>query len=211
MKNKPCLVNVVGIDGAGKTSICETLNLALNAQNLKSCIVEANPFNFKEYIEFKDFLKEIKSLGMKLPSRYFVSILVSESTVPLRKVIDSMEDYDVIICDRYIEKVLEFLEVRGLDYSHVKEHIGLVPTPDYIFFIDVPVKTAVERILQRDGNMRHHKHMDFFMLREKYLEWSTKKDYIVIDGTQSIDEIVHQILIKIGYAKVIKQFRKSGA
>lgn len=194
MAMKPGLINIVGIDGSGKTSVCSLLHSKLNEVGIRNCVIEANPFNFMEYVEFRNFIKVLKDNRIKLPQRYFTAILISESVERLKKIFNEINCYDFVICDRYIEKVLEFLDMRNLDYKHVKVLLDSIPIPEYVFLIDVPVDVAINRIMSRDSDMRHHQHLDFYSLRNKYLEWARLYNYIILDGTHSSEAIATEII-----------------
>ncbi|CAG8689976.1 1435_t:CDS:2, partial [Cetraspora pellucida] len=96
-----------------------------------------------------------------------------------------------LVMDRYAYTGVAYLTARGLDLNWCKtSYIGL-PSPDIIFFMDMPLEESVKR--DGYGSERFDKIEIQEKAKNAYLSM-TGPEWKILDGRQSIDELHEQIV-----------------
>jgi dTMP kinase len=110
-----------------------------------------------------------------------------------------------VLCDRFTDATYAYQGAgRGLDITVIRQLEQLVQSdfrPDYTIILDAPPQLGLERAKQR-GNLDRieQEKIDFFeRVRQSYLSQAAAMPdrYHVIDATQSIDRIHHDIVQKL--------------
>lgn len=171
------LVVIEGIDGSGKGTVSKSLVMELAAEGYK-----VMSMSFPRYEE---------TLNGKLVGRYLNGEF-GESTHPyLHGTLYSLDRFesksflegallthDVVICDRYIPSNLCYSSMKVAEEERneiVKHFVDLeyghfeMPVPDVIFFLDVPVKFAVQNIAKKAARDYTDKLADLHEADENYL------------------------------------------
>jgi len=198
---KRAFITLEGIEGAGKTTQAKLLVEALKKQGLDAILTrEPGGLNSAEAIREILLHKDIEPISELL-------LYEAARAEHFCKVIKpALDKGKTVVCDRFIDASIAYQGYgRGLDIKLI-ESLNNVATlgtlPDMTFIIDIPAELAFERLQKRGQAPDRFERLDvkfFEKVRKGYLDQSVKypKRVIVVDGTQSIDEIQKVILGKI--------------
>ncbi len=161
------LIEVCGIDGAGKTTFSCALKKELTERGYKVLKVSplkgdccVYPFisnistlqNKSENIFVKELVENFKSDFFKL------SFLIEACNIER-----ALREYDYVLCDRYVFSFLTYQKCFNQENPHDKALLADIPQPDYSFLITVPIDVAVMRTTER-GEPEDYENAEF--LRE---------------------------------------------
>ena len=120
------------------------------------------------------------------------------------KILPALNAGKIVLCDRYLDSSLAYQACArelGFDFVLAINHYATEHMPDITFYIDLEPEVGIARIAQRKKFDRldqetlayHH------MVRKGYQEVVKRypERMVVIDGTQSLDDITDQILTTI--------------
>ena len=182
------LVVIEGIDGSGKGTVSKMLveslskTLDMDDYEYRRDLYKVMSMSFPRYAD---------TLNGRLIAKYLNGEF-GESTHPYLHgtlyALDRFESksylegalltHDVVVCDRYIPSNLCYSSMKvekeernevvkhfvDLEYGHFE-----MPVPDLIFFLDVPVKFAVQNIAKKAARDYTDKSEDIHEADEKYL------------------------------------------
>ena len=113
----------------------------------------------------------------------------------------------VVLCDRYKYSTIAFQQTQGLSFDEVYALNKNFPIPDLTFILDLPPKTALERIHQRnDGRDKFEDQAFMEKLRGKYLELPKllpKNNLVLIDSSKDKESVFRQVKEKLEEKKVL--------
>ncbi len=119
-------------------------------------------------------------------------------------ILPALKAHQIVLCDRFIDSSLAyqaFARNLGFDFVLAINDYATKHMPDLTFYIDLDPKVGMTRIQNRDKYDRLDRETDQFHenVRKGYLEVVRryKNRIIMIDGNQSIDAIVSEIVQKI--------------
>ena len=119
-------------------------------------------------------------------------------------IIPALKDNKVVISDRYYDSTIAYQgAARQLDYTiidmiRIYATFGLKPAKTIL--IDLPAEIGLGRIKPDEADRLESESMEFHRkVRNGFLEIAKNEPdrYIVVDGTQSIEEIHNEIIDKI--------------
>lgn len=86
------------------------------------------------------------------------------------EILPRLREGQTVLCDRYFYSCLANLRARGYGGDKwIYEIAEKLPRPDYAFFLDLPVETAVARVRSRPEERDRYIDMELqFRLREEY-------------------------------------------
>lgn len=162
-KNKQLIVAFEGVDGCGKTSLCEKLEEFDTKFHFTRIPAAYTQKPFKDYLAFNT--THISS-----------ALIYAGSLVDRKHIIDKYEPTDIAVTDRSIWSTLTLLYARHPE--SVQEVIDVfasisqyLPIPDVVYVLDVPFSLCQERIMARSANIKiyddmmqeeYNKHMEFY-------------------------------------------------
>lgn len=195
------LVSIAGLDGSGKSTLAQNLLNYLHKNGVK-----ATSFHLLRGMPGDSpFIKTIRDLKKQIPKEFLDFQDKSEEFLSsyytftfahrlFTEVIPVMEDYQVIILDRYLESHCVVQKIFGADLSPYAALFSQFPKPNLAFFIDVPTDMAISRIRQR-ANTEVYENSEFLELcRKEYWESAEENQWIIIDGTKPEKEVLQQVL-----------------
>ena len=164
------LINVIGIDGAGKTTLAKSLVLELGKQDptfryrycqyfakllyplkmLAKLSVMNKTDEFKDYGSYNKTKKKTSSRFPLLASIYAGTWLLDYIIQVFFKITLPLVTGQHLIVDRYIFDIAVNLSLAtNKDVGYVNKYIDFffmfAPKPDLIVFIDLPEETALSR------------------------------------------------------------------
>jgi len=194
-----------GIDGCGKSTQAWMLGKYISELNKHNhVIMTREPWrnqNIRKILkENEDPYSEAKKLAKLFVDdrKQHVEELIKPN---IRKIIH-------IISDRYSFSTLAYQQTQGIPLNELlKMHKGLL-IPNIIFIIDIPVKTALQRMKKdsiRKTEQKFEKNQEFIgKLRQSYLNLKDLENHkvILINGNQSPEKVFEEV--KYNFEKFIK-------
>ena len=197
------LIAICGIDGSGKTTQINMLSKYLEEEINKEVYVTKQPTDFyRKYDRFKKYVNR--------ENCFEEENIVYE--LALLSAADKMRHYSTeiypninkfVISDRYVFSAYSYFLARGVkSIKWLKEINKKLPLPDVTIYIDIPVKTANQRVIQRDGKHAKKEEKDIVLLekvRKHFLAqpWGTSEKYHIIDAEVLEPEDVHKKIVSI--------------
>jgi len=212
------LINIVGIDGAGKTTLAKNLTFYLQKYNpkvqYKYCQYFAKlllPMKFaarhtvmRRTDEFKDYVyynetKKNASKRFKLLADFYATVWLADyilQTMPKVKIPILLNKK--LVVDRYIYDIAVNLSLttnNDIDYAYnmVSLFYKFAPKPNIVIYVDIPEQVAFDRKndIQDIEYLRER--------RKRYQILVDKFDFKVIDGQKNYDQMLEDtvnILVK---------------
>lgn len=149
------LIEVCGIDGAGKSTFIQDINTALISEGRKVTIlrpVSGDP-TINKFLDELDAIKkatdcqEFQERIDKFKSEYYLLTFLNHKAIVDRLL---LEDYD-ILCDRYLFSFKTYQECFNQNNDQDQELLKILPEADVTFLLIVPVDLAMSRI-EAKGN-----------------------------------------------------------
>lgn len=137
-----------GIDGSGKTSLAKALTEKLNSLGLASKYFY-EPTHYKHGLKIRAYLKEEIPLTKEELIKLF---LLDRKDSVNQNIIPNLKSGRNVILDRYFYSMAayqassEFPPLEILSFN-TKQNF---PSPEVLFFLDIPIQVAYERIHKRD-------------------------------------------------------------
>jgi dTMP kinase len=196
------LIEICGIDGAGKTTLASDIAQALNAKGRKAIVlkpISGNPLIYKLLDEL-DILKnatEHESVSQRIDrfkNDYFFLTFLNQKD----RINHLMEDDYDVICDRYIFSFKTYQEC--FDQLTYEDEVLFteLPKADMTCLITVSVDLAVSRIEER-GNPASYENPVFLQrAREIFLRDANSWENLMhLDGTNSRELNTKNVLLML--------------
>jgi len=211
------LVTITGIDGAGKSTLAKAVTDELTEQGYSATYVYGRYLPRLAYpiMEFgrrtifsetdinADYSTHQESKrqffsGTVVKSLYEALIMMDYAPQLLYRLTPRMLTSDFIICDRYFYDTLltdfsgTVIETPEEAISRYKHYSKLVPSPEYMFYLQIPVNVAYKR---KDDTPSE----DYLQERKAFYDSFAKRFNITeLCGTDDVDRLVDQVLRAIG-------------
>jgi len=171
------LAVIEGIDGSGKGTVSEKLVEGLTDAGYT--VISMSFPRYEETLNGRLIGKYLNGEFGESTHPYLHGTLYSLDRFESKGYLEgALSIYDVVICDRYIPSNLCYSSMKApkeeqdeivnhfvdLEYGH----FGM-PVPDVIFFLDVPVKYAVQNIASKAAREYTDKSADLHEADESYL------------------------------------------
>lgn len=196
-----------GPEGSGKTTVIQ--QVAQKLENQYSVVLTREPGGVKTGEQIREVLLEGDDMDDRTEALLFAA---SRREHLVGKVIPSLENGKLVLCDRYIDSSLAYQGyARGIGIEEVKSINEFAINglyPDITIYLDVSVAVGRERILKNQRNQNRLDQEDV-KFHEKVVEGYKKiihnesERFIVIEADRSIDEVV-----KATYESISKYLEK---
>lgn len=193
-----------GIDGSGTTTQIKLLQKALQARK-KSVFSTYEPTN----AETGKFLRRCLSGEIKVQDETMLMLFAADRNEHIfskNGILNMSKKNNYVICDRYLFSSLAYQGASGF-FDLAQKFNANFPLPKILFFLDIDVDTAFQRIEKRDNKKEIYENKKFQnKVRNMYLQVldtykNTDIKIITIDAKQSIEKIHSEILNVIDYYK----------
>lgn len=184
-----------GPEGSGKTTVIQ--QVAQKLENQYSVVLTREPGGVKTGEQIREVLLEGDDMDDRTEALLFAA---SRREHLVGKVIPSLENGKLVLCDRYIDSSLAYQGyARGIGIEEVKSINEFAINglyPDITIYLDVSVAVGRERILKNQRN-QNRLDQEIVKFHEKVVEGYKKiihnesERFIVIDADRSIDEVVN--------------------
>ncbi len=190
-----------GIDGCGKgTQILKAIDLL---KDHKTLFVTKEPSTLETGKLIKRLLKEDQD--PKSNAEKYVNLYRKDRKEHNKIILKQLNQRHAVICDRYYYSTIAYQQAQGYNIKKILKQSKKFLVPDLTIVIDIPVKTAMERLKARGKKEEKFEKQKFLEeLREIYLKMpyygkilnknSDKKENIVIvDGNHKPEKVFEQI------------------
>lgn len=213
------LIVVEGLDGSGKSTQIALLRRFLEREGYKVFFTEWNSSSTVKKVTKKG--KEEKSLTPTTFSLIHATDLADRYE---KQILPLLHAGYLVLCDRYIYTAFARDGVRGCDKTWLKNLYSFAPKPDIVFFFDVPLSIALDRILAGRPSLKFHEAgMDLELsddiedsfklfqglIYDQYKKLKKEYGFFTIDGTKAPE--AQQMLVRDVIQKKIdlKKFKKN--
>lgn len=198
-----------GGEGAGKSTQIRLLTEFLQNAG-KDVIVTREPGGSPGAEKIRDMLLsgKAKDLGPRGEAMLFATARADHVDATIKPALDSGS---WVLCDRFADSTRVYQGQAGVDSSY----LSLLETaaiagcyPDLTILIDIPAEIGLERVQKRSltdesGGLDRFEEETLQVhqeRRERFLDLAKQEDYrfVVIDGTQSVDQVAKKIQSIVG-------------
>lgn len=183
-----------GIDGCGKTTQAEMLNNYLNNVGIKCLYTHVFDTEGGRCIR-KLFIEDDE-----LNNATEILLLCTARQLYLDKLVSWMENYDVIITDRFFDSIysMQGKNLSSIDLIATIEKAIMKNQPEYVqYYIDVPPEVCNMRMqlrglpdrVEKKGVSFHRKVYERFKM-----QITQRKECYVIDGNRTEEAVFHDIV-----------------
>lgn len=184
-------VTVEGIDGAGKTTACDAIT-----GNWKRSIRTQEPSDFWTG---KQVRKAISNDTDTHPFVTFYLFMADRVHHINERIEPAVDDGMLVVSDRYADSTLAYQPVALNDHVRFpQQYMERVMEPwnyepDLTIYIDIDVETAMERVA---GDEEYEKAEFLQKVKSNYEDLNTRFSdrYVVVDGTQSKEEVREEVV-----------------
>lgn len=199
--NKKSFICFEGIAGAGKSSQSEMLKKIIEDKHGKKCFISA-AFEGDRKRLVEEF---VVNLSTHNNPTMIMFLFQSLHSIQYEEVIRSLQNNHLVIADRWRESFFAYhnhygpLAKEDILIRNLLDKITFKDLePDLTFYIDLSPHLALERFYSREKNNKSCLDLptiDFFTtMRSHYLTAQRNKNWIYIDGSQTIKKVHKEIL-----------------
>lgn len=184
-----------GPEGSGKTTVIQQVAERLETEY--DVVLTREPGGVKTGEQIREVLLEGDDMDERTEALLFAA---SRREHLVGKVIPSLDEGKLVLCDRYIDSSLAYQGyARGIGIEEVKSINEFAINglyPDRTIYLDVSVEVGRDRILKNQRNQNRLDQEDV-LFHEKVVEGYRKiihnesKRFIVIDANRSLEEVVN--------------------
>ena len=197
-----------GPEGSGKTTVLHEIAQRLESEGWE-VIVSREPGGVKTGEDIRKILLEGEAIDDRSEALLFAA---SRREHLVNKVLPSLRDGKIVLCDRYIDSSLAYQGyARGIGVEEVRSINEFAINglyPDLTLYLDIRAAVGIQRINdnQRAQNRLDQEKLDF---HEKVVEGyrqiihNEPNRFAVINAEQSIEEVVNS-----AYESIIKYLEK---
>jgi len=189
-EHKGFLINIEGIDGAGKTTHAEMLRKFLAGRGIDAVILkEPTRGKFGQEIAM---LAGSHELTPKKELRLFIEDRKLDVADHIKPALDAGK---TVIMDRYYYSNMAYQGARGLDMEKIREeNEAFAPVPDLLLILDIGPKAGMERVKKRKNIVDHFENEAYLeKVRDKFLRMGMLPNAVTIDADRPIEEVQKDI------------------
>ena len=181
------LITFCGLDGCGKTTLISMLDEYFQNKGVTAVLTKQPTDHIRNSEMFRAYMDKEDHSGYDYRA---LSLAAAADRIQhtTQFIVPLLEKGEVVISDRYFYSCLANHRARGYDDPWIYQVSEYIQKPDYAFFIDIDVKTAMERVRERLSEK--HKYIDVDLqhrLREQYLKIAKDCGGTVISSSDSVE------------------------
>jgi dTMP kinase len=192
------LIAVEGIDGSGKSTQIYLLRRWLELERYKVIFTEWNSSSL-----VKKATRRGKKKRLLTPTTFSLIHCTDFADRYERQILPLLRAGYLVLADRYVYTAFVRDVTRGCDREWVRNLYSFARHPDVTFFFDVPLETALARILEGRPQLKYHEAgMDLDlspdpyesfrkfqgMLNDEYHNIAAQYNFVVIDASHRPDD-----------------------
>lgn len=185
------LFNITGIDGCGKTTQVKLLQDYLLKEGKNVVISKA--YGDEEKKIFSSVMPQLDQLAIMF---LFQALHVQQ----LSKVVIAENRGDLVISDRWDDSYLSYHSKFGIlsKNKKLRNELNFLAfknkKPNLTFLLDIDVSIGQKRLDVRGRSFLDKKSIKFFeTMRKSFLEFAKQENWIILDGTNSVDFVFLKI------------------
>lgn len=184
------LVVIEGIDGAGKTTLADTLAARLTALGVE-VVRSKEPTNGPH----GQALRATAATGRLAPDRE-LELLLADRRDHVRDLIGpALARGALVILDRYYYSNAAYQGSAGLDVDDVLDaNRRFAPTPDLLLLLDLPVRVGLQRIAARGDRANAFESTETLERVREIFQRLAADHGVVIDASAGADEVASQAM-----------------
>jgi dTMP kinase len=211
MKNKSPitgkLIIVEGVDGSGKSTQIRLLEKWLRYVGVPVFFTE---WNSSEQV--KQTISKGKKKNLLTPTTFSLLHATDFAARYERNILPLLRAGYVVLADRYVYTAFARDVVRGCSPDWVRDVYGFAIKPDIAFYFRVPIDVSFDRIVKSRPKLKYYEAgMDLNLSNDPYESYrifqgrivdqyesmADTEEFIVIDGTQDIEEQQRHVREKV--------------
>ncbi len=192
------LIAVEGLDGSGKSTQISLLKRWLELEMHRVFFTEWN-----SSLLVKKATRKGKKQRVLTPTTFSLIHATDFADRYERQILPLLRGSYLVLADRYVYTAFARDAVRGCDKDWVRSLYGFARPPDITFFFDVPLETALGRILAGRPQLKFHEAgMDLGlsddpyesfkifqgMIYDQYKRMRSEFNFVIIDATRPPEE-----------------------
>ena len=179
------LITFCGLDGSGKTTQINRLMSYLREKGYVVFITK-QPTEFVRKSEiFRNYMDTDNHNNFDYRA---LSLLCAADRVQHsnRIIAEKLKEGYIVISDRYFYSCLANLKARGYENDMwIYDIAQFIPMPDFSFFMDIEVETAIKRVRSRINEKERFIDIPLqYKLREQYIKICNENSGILISSTE---------------------------
>src|SRR3989344_2906522 len=197
MKNGKFIV-LDGVDGSGKGTQAKLLvNYFFDRDKRNHVLFTREPYNSRHYRQIRKILKE--SENPKDNAERLAELFIKDRKIHAKIIKQFLNQGIFVISDRYKYSTIAYQSAQGMSLKKLIALHKNILVPDLVLIIDIPVKTALKRIVNDTGR----KYKEVFeeaafqeKLRNNYLDFPKRlpeEKIVIIDGRGTVDEVFGRV------------------
>jgi dTMP kinase len=197
MLQKGLLIAVEGIDGAGKSTLAHTLNLALIAHGFKTLLTK-EPGGSRLGSHLRSFLQE-QDIAITAKAEYL--LFAADRAQHIAQIIEpALLEKKIVISDRLSDSSIVYQGYgRDVSIEHIKNINDWVMNghkADITIYLKIPPAEAHKRLISRGKKLTNfEQESSLFVERLAYgfeQLYANRSDVITLDGLYSVEDSAHQ-------------------
>ena len=193
-----------GIEASGKTT--QTTRLGKKIAHDLDIYLTKNPTN--SYVG-KFIRKSLLAGKMRMPPIAIQYLFSADREIQQEEVVEHLRKGEVVISDRYFWSSVAYgtADKRGVDYENDRE-LSLTAfsllsmynrfiLPDVTIFLEIPISESTKRMSKSKKHTEIYDNEETNIKVEKGYKWLIKKfpkEFIILDGTKSEEELEAEIV-----------------
>lgn len=197
------LIAVEGLDGSGKSTQIRLVRRWLELAGLKVFFTEWNSSPMVE-----SATKKAKKRQLLTPTTFALIHATDFADRYERQILPLLRAGYIVLSDRYIFTAFARDGVRGCDPRWSRKIYSFARHPDLVLWFNVPVATALGRVLERRPNLKYYEAgMDLNVstdpyesyrifqgqVHDRYARMATEFGFHVVDGNRPADDTQRDI------------------
>lgn len=212
------LIAVEGLDGSGKSTQIALLRRWLEREGYKTFFTEWN-----SSATVKKVTKKGKDERTLTPTTFSLIHATDLADRFERQILPLLHAGYLVLCDRYVYTAFARDAVRGCDRTWLRNLYSFIPPPDIVFFFDVPLTVALNRILSGRPSLKFHEagmdldlHDDIEesfkkfqgLIYKEYKNLRKEFPFVVMDGTEPPEEQQRMVRAEIEKRIDLKKYKQ---
>ncbi|MCF6238403.1 MAG: dTMP kinase [Candidatus Marinimicrobia bacterium] len=201
---RPLFISFEGIDGSGKSTQCKMLYHDLLDRGYAVHLFR-EPGGTRISEKIRDILLDKDNVEMSHITEMLL-YFSSRSQLITEKVGPALDRGEIVLLDRFVDSTIAYQGYgRDLDLTSILKvaevAIGSVG-PDLTILVDTPLKTAEDRMDQRELDRLEAENVEFKQrTRDGYLKLASEEAhrFLVLDGRDTIEALKQQILSRVNH------------
>lgn len=201
--HKGLFIALEGIEASGKTT--QTTRLGEKIAHDFNIHLTKNP----THSFVGDFIRKSLLAGkLRVPPVALQYLFGADRNIQQEEIVEHLKKGEIVISDRYFWSSVAYgtADKRGVDYENERE-LSLTAfsllsmynqfiLPDATIFLDIPIDESVKRMAGSKKHTEIYDNREMVIKVEKGYKWLVKKfpkEFIILDGTKSEEELESEI------------------